>query len=196
MRWLPGALVALTVGLAGCGSGPAETSTPAPPPTSPPASTRPPLPPRPAELRLDNVDPCSLLNPAQEDQLLLGPAMRNPDPEEFGATSCAWVNGVGPSNTWSIRTIPGQGTEYYLGASTGYEMIKVGGFTALQSAPDNAPRPDRACIIHIDVAAGQSLAVTYDNLPGDLPGINQQVACQQAAKVGEMAVANLRKLAH
>lgn len=200
IRWLAAALLVLTgLGLTSCGPAPAapvETGTPVAPPPRSTALAPSPLPARPAELRLDNIDPCSLLTSAQEDQLSLPFGSRDPEPEEFGATNCAWSSSIGPGNTWIIRTIPKQGTEYYLGAGTGYEMIKIGDFAAVQSAPDNAPNPDWVCINHIDVAAGQSLSIVYSNLLGDLPGINHTVACQQAAKVGEMAVANLRKLAH
>jgi hypothetical protein len=42
--------------------------------------------------------------------------------------------------------------------------------------------------------AGQNMIVSYSNDFGDYPGINHQVACQQAAKVAVLMVGNLRRL--
>jgi hypothetical protein len=46
----------------------------------------------------------------------------------------------------------------------------------------------------VDAAPKQTMYVLYTNLDGDYPGISHQVACQQADRVAEMAVGNLRRL--
>jgi hypothetical protein len=55
---------------------------------------------------------------------------------------------------------------------------------------------NRQCILAIDVAQSEHLEVDYDNLQGDYPGINHEVACQQASKAAELMLQNLRGLVH
>jgi hypothetical protein len=52
------------------------------------------------------------------------------------------------------------------------------------------------CILAVDVARGENLWVQFDNRAGDFPGIDHQVACQQASKAAELMLHNLRGLAH
>jgi hypothetical protein len=187
---------ALAFGAAGCApaSPPPATSSPPPPPV---ATTSSPFPPRPAELRLDGVDPCALLTPAEVARLGVDQGDRFDDADQFRSLSCDWANsgGVKPEKSWIARAIVKQGADYALGNIAPVQVVKVGGFSAVQtSSPyQNA---ERQCILAIDVAQGEQLRVQFDNRAGDFPGINHQVACQQASNAAELMLQNLRGLVH
>jgi hypothetical protein len=186
----------LLLGLTGCGSGgspsaPGSTSAPAAPPPS--AS---PFPPRPAELKLDGVDPCALLTAAQQGQLGVQKVGQDNDSDDLGSAACQWGNNGGkPDNRWLARLIVKRGADYGTGSTTGIQIVQVEGFSAVQtSSPYGDPRTH--CIVLVDVAQGQSLWAEYDNIAGDYPGINHDVACQLDRKAAELMVQNLRALAH
>jgi hypothetical protein len=190
LRWSVAGLAALC--LAGCAGGSAG-----PPPSPVSATATPPrLPPRPATLRLDGLDPCALLTPAQIGQLRVGPGRPQSDQTTPGAIGCAWSSfPTRPTNGWSANAIMDHGVEYYLHSTTGAQVSQVDGFAAvLTTSPFQEPA--RQCVAAVDVAAEQSLEVRYLNPDGDLPGMNHQVACQLARQVAELMVTNLSNRAH
>lgn len=199
-RSFAGALVVLAlVGMAGCGSSTQDAGSSAPtssiPRPAPSADARPALPPRPSDLPLTGVQPCALLTPTQLEQLKVdskGLAGSNNDGR--GNLDCQWDNfGGPPDNGWLIRLELNQDASYYLGSTTGAQVVQVGGFPAVQSSSPTH-NANTHCIVLVDVAPQQTMYVLYDNLAGDYPGIDHQVACQQADRVAEMAVGNLRRL--
>jgi hypothetical protein len=118
------------------------------------------------------------------------------DADQFHSLVCDWDNGGGnPDNGWIARAIVKQGADYALGNAAPVQVVQVGGFSAVQTS---SPYHDanRQCILAIDVAQGEHLEVDYDNLQGDYPGINHEVACQQASKAAELILQNLRGLVH
>ncbi|HZD15561.1 MAG TPA: DUF3558 domain-containing protein [Pseudonocardiaceae bacterium] len=185
---------ALVFGAAGCAPASAPPALPGPPPTSA-APTSSPFPPRPAELRLDGVDPCRLLIPANVGQLDVKKVGQHNDADQFGSLDCLWANHSTPDISWLARAIVKQGADYALGNTAPVQVVQVGGFSAVQtSSPyQNA---NTECILAIDVARGENLWVQFDNRAGDFPGIDHQVACQQASKAAELMLRNLRGLAH
>src|SRR5579884_2456342 len=81
----------LLFSLAGCG--PAGTS-PAPP--SPSAALgHSPFPPRPAELRIDGIDPCTLLTAPQRTALMVNYVRHGEDTDELHSPACLWDNSGG-----------------------------------------------------------------------------------------------------
>jgi hypothetical protein len=182
---------------AGCAGSPSPPNTSTPPATaSTPSPSKSPLPPRPTALRLNGLDPCSLLVPAQIGQFRTEPGVSSVNNDGLGSQDCLW-HGVAekPDNIWIARANLTQGAEYYLGSVTGAEIVTVGGFPAVQTTA-NLQNPKTHCTLFVDVAPGQSLQVQYGNLAGDYPGINHQAACQLAIKAAELMVANLRNLVH
>jgi len=182
----------LLVGLAGC-----ATEAPAPSQVAPgaPPATDSPFPARPAELKLDAVDPCSLLTAAQQSQLGIQHVQRDDNSDELGSAACLWDNSGGsPDNSWVARLIVKRGADYALGSTTGVQIVQVSGFTAVQTA---APYQDSKinCVLVVDVAQGQSLGVQYLNTRGNYPGISHDVACQLDRRAAEFMVQNLRVLA-
>jgi hypothetical protein len=185
---------ALLVGLAGCGN----KSTPPPPglaaPAAPPATSAP-LPPRPVELKLDGIDPCSLLTAAEQGQLGVKQVGRDDNSDELGSAACQWGNNGGrPDNLWLARLIVKRGADYALGSTSGVRVVQVDDFTAVQTAaPYQDPKTN--CVVVVDVAPAQSLGVQYANFAGDYPGISHDVACQLDRRAAEFMVQNLRVLA-
>ena len=187
---------ALTFCIAGCA--PAQPPPAAPSaPASSAAPTSSPFPPRPAELRLDGVDPCALLTSAEVVRLGVEQGDRFDDADQFRSLSCDWTNGGGakPDKAWVARAIVKQGADYALGNTAPVQVVQVSGFSAVQTS---SPYQDgnRQCILAIDVAQGEHLRVEFINRAGDFPGINHQAACQQASKAAELMLHNLRGLAH
>lgn len=185
----------LSLGIAGCTA--PRYSAPASSPTVEPSSASPPpaeslLPARPVELRLDKIDPCTLLTPSVQAQLGVQQATSVNDADEFHSLNCLWDNNGGvPDNTWQARAVTKQGAEYSLDSVTPVRVVRVGGFAAVESSSPTLVG-DTHCILVIDVAQGQNLRVLYGNMRGDYPGINHAVACQQATKAAELMIQNLR----
>jgi Protein of unknown function (DUF3558) len=194
-------LVGLTLllGVAGCGLPhrpvPAAPSA-APPPAESAAPTSSRLPPRPAELRLDGVDPCALLTTAEQAKLGVHQVYSANDADQFRSLGCQWDNGLGPpDNAWVARAIVKQGADYALDNQAPVQVVQIDGYSAVQTSSPYQ-NPNRQCIQVIDVAQGESLWVQYDDRIGTYPGINHEVACQQARKAAELMIHNLRTLAH
>ena len=184
----------MLVGVAGCGVGSPPAVPPSVAPAVPPAA-RPPFPPRPTELKLDAVDPCSLLTAAQQAQLEVKQVGREDNSDELGSAACQWDNNGGkPDNGWVARLIVKRGADYALTSSTGTQVVQVDGFSAVQTTSPYGD-PKTHCILLVDVAQGESLWAEYDNIAGDYPGINHQVACQLTQRAAEFMVQNLRVLA-
>ncbi|HEX4253137.1 MAG TPA: DUF3558 domain-containing protein [Pseudonocardia sp.] len=195
-RWGRLGAAVLLLGLTGCGS---EATPAAPAGTTAPAAPAPstsPFPPRPAELKLDGVDPCALLNGAQQAQLGVEQVGRDSNSDELGSAACQWGNnGAKPDNRWLVRLIVKRGAGYALGSTTGVQVVQIGGFSAVQTAPPYQD-PNINCVLVVDVAQGQSLGVQYGNAAGDYPGISHDVSCQLDRRAAELMVQNLRALAH
>jgi hypothetical protein len=141
-------------------------------------------------LHLNSVDPCTLLTRDQVNELSLLDG--TPDSQPDGP-NCAWGRyPPRPDNAWIAQIILTHGAEYYLGSATGARQQQVDGFTAVATTPYPVWRPERQCLLYVDVAPGQSLEVSYHNLDGDYPGINHEVACQLAGQVAGLMLANLK----
>ncbi|HEY1972118.1 MAG TPA: DUF3558 domain-containing protein [Pseudonocardia sp.] len=178
----------LVLSLGGCGS---RSAPPRPEgPIEPARPTASPLPPRPATLRLDSVDPCALLTPAQVARLSLLDGIPSARPD---GRDCVWGrNPPHPDNAWRAQVILTHGADYYRGSVTGAQLREISGYTAVATNSTLALNRDHQCLLYVDVAPGQSLEVSYHNLDGDYPGINHEVACQLAGQVAGLMLANLK----
>ena len=181
---------AIVLGLVGCG-GAAES--PSPPASSAPAGAS--LPPRPVELRLDGVDPCSLLTVAQRAQLGVNGGLSVPSTHvtSLSGDSCTWSNlPETPDNAYLGRTVLGQGAEY----ASGREPLRVvDGFAATTSGSTGTD-PAHYCAVLVDVAPGQSLLAQYGNGRKDYPGMNHQLACDKAQQLASDMLGTLRAIKH
>lgn len=172
----------------GCG---AEQSPPIPSPAQAPQATpgEAKLPPRPAVLSLANLDPCALLTAGQVDQLGTAAGRHVPSDDRPDGYHCKWTNfPAEPENNWWTR-VEDRGAEQFVNTQT--QVVQVNGFPAVQTY-SGLGGPEDNCILLLDLAPGQSLRVSYIASAESHPGINHQIACQQAARAAEMMVSNLR----
>jgi len=192
MPALTGAVTVLAVTVllvAGCGGATEPPSPPVPLPAPAGAS----LPPRPVELRLDGVDPCSLLTDHQRGQLGVGAGMsaRGSESSPLKGDSCIWTNFPDhPASNWTGRTVLAQGADYALGREP---PRAVDGFAATTTGSTGSD-PAYYCLMLVDVAPDQSLAAQYDNGSKDYPGMNHQLACDKAQQLASDMLSTLRAI--
>lgn len=177
------------VGVAGCGGAP--PAAPSPPPAVEPSAPK--LPPRPVELRLDGVDPCSLLTDAQLREF--GVYRASSDKSEYDAPiqgpGCLWSNfPAKPDNGYSGSAVLNHGAEYALGREP---LRSIDGFAATTTTSTGSD-PDYYCAVMVDVAPGQALGADYDNLSKDYPGMNRELACDKAMRLAAAMLATLRAI--
>jgi hypothetical protein len=160
---------------------------------SPQAPSKIALPPRPREVRLDGVDPCSLLTP--EQRITLGvrsqPSASKPYVELFhgevptctmyGSSPGAFILGIGTVTTagierWQDRSLAAQ-----------IHPAVVAGFPAVIAVPKQS---QLYCAIEVDVANGQLLDVQVLD-GGDEPQVPQHDLCTIADRSAEQMTASL-----
>ncbi len=151
------------------------------------------LPPRPREVRLDGVDPCSLLTPEQRAELGLTsqPAYSNSYVELFrGEVPTCTIH-----SSWPNAVILGIGVVTTVGVerwqdpelSADVRSTTVAGFPAVVTVPTQSKA---YCGVEVDVAAGQLLDVQVLD-GGDVPPVEQDDLCDQATRSAEQVVRSL-----
>ncbi|WP_345609768.1 DUF3558 domain-containing protein [Pseudonocardia adelaidensis] len=152
------------------------------------------LPPRPREVRLDGVDPCSLLTDEQREKLGLdGRPVFSQAPVGLyrGAEvpSCT-TGGFEPrAVTVGVSLVTSVGIERFTSGELAAELrpIEVRGFPALVAVPT---RFTDYCTVVVDVAAGQLLDVQFAT-GGRQPPIPQPQLCRDAETVAGEVMATL-----
>jgi hypothetical protein len=158
---------------------------------SAPTQTLPP--PRPREVRLDGVDPCTLLSPEQRAGLGLTsePHASTAYVELFrGDVPTCTMRGRSPASVLlGISTVTTVGIERWsepdLASQT--RPTFAAGFPALAATP---PRLTDYCSVEVDVAAGQLLDVQFGGGSPQSP-IPQQELCRRAGQSADAAMATL-----
>jgi hypothetical protein len=147
------------------------------------------------ELRLDNVDPCSLLTDAQRSQLGVAQGTSN-GPVYSGPLQgpiCVWPNlALSPDNGWTGGVVLNHGADYALGREP---LRSVDGFAATTTGSTGTD-PAFYCLILVDVAPGQALSAAYGNNAHDVPDMNHQLACANAQKLATAMLTTLRTQLH
>ncbi|GAA0926741.1 hypothetical protein GCM10009559_12060 [Pseudonocardia zijingensis] len=153
-----------------------------------------PLPPRPREVRLDGVDPCSLLTEAQRAELGLDgrPVFSQAAVALYpGADVPACdIRGFEPrAVTTGISLVTTTGIERYTSAELAAELrpTNVQGFPALVAVPT---RFTDYCTVVVDVAPGQLLDVQFAT-GGRQPSIPQPQLCRDAEAVADAVMTTL-----
>ncbi|MFD4643647.1 DUF3558 domain-containing protein [Lentzea sp. NPDC058436] len=161
-------------------------------PTSGTSSAAKELPKRPAELKLDGVDACKLLTPAQmsEIKILEGQSYEFNSPSLGKQPGCSYTKGT--KYAYSIILVKDKGVPFWLTGSGNVDVkvVTVAGYGAAQLTLTGAEGVD--CSVTVDVADGQQLEVGYD--PVTEKGVSQDQMCANAAKAAEFAVATLKTL--
>ncbi len=145
---------------------------------------------RPREVRLDRVDPCTLLTPAQRMSLGLG---GTPQPYTSGrptpGKACS-ITGFEPravNVSLTVATTVGISVITAPGAVTDtLTPTVVAGFPAVLARPHN---PD-SCFLDVDVAQGQLLDVQFAD-GGGTPPISQDQLCRDAVDVADQTMSAL-----
>ena len=187
MRRLLPLLAAAAVVAAGCTT---EATERPPAPSAPPAA---PAPARPREIRLDGVDPCSLLTPQQRAELgfTSRPSASRPYVELFGGDvpTCTMDSPSTDPRILGIGTVTSVGVERWrtgdLAART--EWTSVEGFPAVVAQPT---RSSSYCAVEVDVASGQLLDVQLIDA-GHRPPLPQEELCSGARRAAAAVVRSL-----
>jgi hypothetical protein len=182
--------------LVGCTTGPPLSTPP-----SGPAGTAPPaaapstvaLPPRPREVRVDGVDPCSLLTPQvrAEQGLTQEPrsgrgytALYRGEIAQCSVTGFAEPDvavGLGLSTTAGVEVFDPRNPD------ATYTVTEVRGFPALVASLGRFPE---FCTVAVDVAPGQVLDVQFRD-GGNVPPLAQPELCRRAQLIAEAAMIQL-----
>lgn len=152
------------------------------------------LPPRPREIRLDGVDPCSLLTAEQRTALGL-----ESEPRPGTIASSALYGGDVPICT--MRRFSGNATTLGIGLVTtsGIDLWTTGRLDADVSAADvhgfpavvAVPRRfTEYCSVDVDVAQGQLVDLQFRD-GGNRPQIPQPELCARARQVADAVMASL-----
>jgi hypothetical protein len=168
-----------------------EKGTPTTPSSAPGASSSGSdnaLPARPAELKLDNVDPCKLLNADQMKQIKVAstkPVQPNLV-DKKPSPSCFYQNGV--NYNYTVGAVTHSGVTYWLrnGGTVESKLIDVSGYGAAEIK--FAGTNDVDCAIAVDVADGQQLFVSYHPLEKE----SQEQMCSKAKNAAALALVTLK----
>lgn len=204
-RVLPSLLVSLAAiaVLAGC-TEPTQGQPAAQPSSAPPdqpsetnkpsasATPRVQIPPRPKELKLDGIDPCTLLTEAQQDQLKIDRQPRSKPRDSAHRVCFLDVIDTKPGHFFAVRAITNEGIEPWLSGDRNVDawLVTIAGFPAAQFKTFATTKAD--CSTSVDVAEGQQLAVqlTQDSSQQ----LNQDQMCQLSQQAAELATQTLQTL--
>jgi hypothetical protein len=151
------------------------------------------LPPRPREVRLDGVDPCSLLTPEQRAELGLTsePRASTSYVELFrGDVRTCTIRGRSPGSVLlGISVVTTVGIERWQEAdvAAGTRPTSAAGFPALTASPQQLTD---YCSVEVDVAEGQLLDVQF-GAGGVRSPISQDELCRRAGQSAEAAMTTL-----
>lgn len=161
-------------------------------PATLPASGESSLPARQRDVRLDTVEPCSLLDEEQIAMLQVGEGTSamslGPNPQP-ACSYFAISYPEEPLESYTVALDRGKGADILLEFASNSRLTAVGGLPAVEFNTDETPA-DLHCQIAIDVAEGQNLAVRYQYDGSTIP-MTRALACDKAHTAAEMAVRTL-----
>ena len=179
----------LGVLLAGCSTPVPGAPAPAPDSAAPTVE----LPPRPREVRLDGLDPCTLLT--ESDRRGLGLDQRPvldvaPSALYGGVTQLCSIGGFEPrAISVGVELSVTGGVELFFrpGVRSEIRPIEVGGFPAIVAVPVQVTD---FCTVVVDVAPRQAVDVQFAD-GGRVPPIPQERLCSDAQQVAALVMVNL-----
>jgi hypothetical protein len=183
-------VVVVLLVLAGCTTV-EGTPEPAPPGTSASAA-----PARPREVRVDGVDPCSLLTEAQRAELGLDgrPAFdSSPSLLYPGEVPLCLTRGFSPrAVAVAVGVVTTAGIEFFTAGDLAADVrpVKIAGFPAAVALPT---RFTEFCSVVVDVAPGQMIDVQFRD-GGRRPPIPQEQLCNDAERTADAVMATLLAL--
>jgi hypothetical protein len=152
------------------------------------------LPPRPREVRVDGVDPCSLLTAEQRAELGLdGRPVFDLGPSELyrdaDVPACV-IGGFTPrAITVGVSIVTSAGISLFSSGELDVDMrpVLVHGFPAVTAVPK---RFTEWCTVVVDVAPGQLLDIQFAD-GGRMPPIPQPQLCEDAQTVADAVMETL-----
>lgn len=185
-------LLTILLAVAACGAPP----PPPPPAANPPAPVVGPvtLAPRPRTIRLDGIDPCSLLSAPQLGALGLGGEPRGSTENSplYGSTRlCTVFSLVGKPVAVTVVLADRTGIDVWTRGTLAAAVapVTIGGFPSILSRVNAVPD---ACNVQVDIAPGQLVDVQVHD-GGDKPPIPQDELCRQAQAAAEQVMTVLTK---
>ncbi len=139
---------------------------------------------RPREIKLDNVDPCSLLPEADYADYYLD-KRGEPGKDDRGATNCLWQGDIG---YMGVTLVTFEGIEAQEGRLGQIEPTKpIEEFPAFTVS---LPEDENSCFVSVDVADGEYLDVQVGlhSYPKDIPPI-----CEYAHQFATSIMSSLVK---
>lgn len=148
--------------------------------------------PRPKEVRVDGLDPCALLTPAQRTSLQLDqPPYRATSQSPFygdQVEQCS-ISGLSPSTSLLITLVASTGIERFedrrLQIRT--DAATTAGFRALTVYP---PVPQHYCVAVVDASPGQLIEFHYTDV-GQKPQLPQHQLCEFVLRAAGEAMTSL-----
>jgi hypothetical protein len=179
--------------LAGCAQPVAGSPAPVPDP-APTTTPAPDLPPRPREVRLEDLDPCTLLT--EDDRVDLGldqPPVANTALSALygGETRLCSVRGFEPRViSLGVELSVTGGIELFFrpGVRSEITPIAVAGFPAVIARPTTGIQD--FCTVIVDVASGQLVDIQVANAGGE-PPTSQPELCSEAKRAAGLVMTNL-----
>jgi hypothetical protein len=185
-----GAVLALAL-VSGCAlptrpSSPSATGVNSAAPTVPGKT----FPPRPREVRLNGVDPCTLVTPQLRSEMydLADDGTHENMHDALISSNCSLLTYGDPTYFFGIRLVTNEGADHDL-SSPKTQVINVNGFGALDQPGLNDLNGNESCLVIVDVAPGQSLWVSFGTLDDPPPGY--QKMCNKANVAAESVMQQL-----
>lgn len=186
--------VSALVGILSACTSTGETGSPktaAPPSSGASSATSEKLPPRPQEVKLDGVDACKLLTPAQMAQIQVSSTTANSSKvaDVPDVPGCLYRNTA--RYGYDVRTLTTKGISHWFGGSGNIKsaVVDVDGFGAAEITLIGVKDVD--CTIAVDVADGQQLLVRYAWRSESEP---QTQLCTKAKTAASLALETLKTL--
>jgi uncharacterized protein DUF3558 len=150
------------------------------------------IPARPAELPLDDVEPCSLFTKAQLTQLGIDqePEAGTNDGQLKGPTCTIEISDKEPFYNYTAQLITDRGIDFWLTGKTNVDawLVSVGEYPAVDFKTKGVD--DQECVTTVDVADGQQLMVDVS----PLDEVDYKKLCPMSERVAGMALQTLQTL--
>ncbi|HEY7597435.1 MAG TPA: DUF3558 domain-containing protein, partial [Actinophytocola sp.] len=150
------------------------------------------IPPRPADLPLEDVEPCSLFTKPQLTQLGIDkePESGEGDGQLKGPTCTIEISSTEPFYSFTAQLITDQGIEPWLTGKRNVDawLVSVAGYPAVDFKTKGVD--DQECFTTVDVAEGQQLLVDVS----PLEDVDYRKLCPMSEQVAGMALQTLQTL--
>jgi len=150
------------------------------------------IPPRPADLPLDDVEPCSLFTKPQLTELGIDqePETGTNDDQLKGPTCTLEISSKEPFYSFTAQLITDRGVDFWLTGERNVDawLVSVGDYPAVDFKTKGVD--DQECITTVDVADGQQLMVDVS----PLEDVDYKKLCPMSENVAAMALQTLQTL--